>query len=232
MPLAEPLPSQLLAARQNAFAVGHHHLNVTDLAAHKKFWGELLGGELATFGETDVVKLPDTLLFLRQQQPTGESNGSTVNHLGYRVPDLHGLAPRLKAAGFEMVTKDVVSGATQDVHYNESQDVYMAFVKGPDGIRVELMENKALDGIVSHHIHIFTEDDGATRDWYVKHFGGKPGTLPRLGDDAARGALAVAAARGAPERLCGRAPSPQRHRPSRAQEVLGRAAWRRAGHVR
>lgn len=175
MPLAERLPSQLLAARQNAFAVGHHHLNVTDLAAHKKFWGELLGGELATFGETDVVKLPDTLLFLRQQQPTGESNGSTVNHLGYRVPDLHGLAPRLKAAGFEMVTKDVVSGATQDVHYNESQDVYMAFVKGPDGIRVELMENKALDGIVSHHIHIFTEDDGATRDWYVKHFGGKPG---------------------------------------------------------
>ena len=176
LPLAAPLSAQLLAARENPFAVGHHHLNVTEVAAHKRFWGELLGGELARFGETDVVKLPNTLLFLRQQEPTGESNGSTVNHLGYRVPDLHGLAPRLTAAGFEMVTKDVVSGATQDVHYNESQDVYMAFVKGPDGIRVELMENKALDGIVSHHIHIFTEDDGATRDWYVKHFGGKPGT--------------------------------------------------------
>ena len=176
LPLVAPLPAQLLAARENPFAVGHHHLNVTDVAAHKKFWGELLGAELAKFGETDVVKLPNTLLFLRQQAPTGGSNGSTVNHLGYRVPDLHGLAPRLAAAGFDMVTKEVVSGATQDVHYNESQDVYMAFVKGPDGIRVELMEDKDLDGIVSHHIHIFTDDDGATRDWYVKHFGGKPGT--------------------------------------------------------
>ncbi len=174
--LATPLPAQLLAARNNPFAVGRHHLNVTDIDAHKKFWGELLGADLVKFGGTNVAKLPNALLFLRVQDPSGESNGSTVNHLGYRVPDLHGLAPKLTAAGFEMVTKDVVSGATKDVHYNESQDVYMAFVKGPDGIRVELMENKALVGIVSHHIHIFTEDDGATRDWYVKHFGGKPGT--------------------------------------------------------
>ena len=180
LPLAAPLQAQLLAARENPFAVGRHHLNVTDVASHKKFWGELLGAELARFGETDVVKLPNTLLFLRQQAPTGESNGSTVNHLGFRVPDLHGLAPRLTAAGFEMVTKDVVSGATQDVHYNESQDVYMGFVKGPDGVRVELMEDKALDGIDSHHIHIFTDDDGATRDWYVRHFGGKPGTRGRF----------------------------------------------------
>ena len=52
----------------------------------------------------------------------------------------------------------------------------MAFAKGPDGVRVELMENKELDGIDSHHIHIFTDDDEATQAWYVKHFGGKPGT--------------------------------------------------------
>ena len=52
----------------------------------------------------------------------------------------------------------------------------MAFAKGPDGVRVELMEDKALEGIDSHHIHIFTDDDEATQAWYVKHFGGKPGT--------------------------------------------------------
>ena len=176
VPLAADLPAQLLAAHDNAFASGRHYLNVTDVDAHKKFWSELLGAELAKFGSTDVVKLPDTLLFLREQEPSGESAGSTVNHLGYKVPDLHGLAPRLKAAGFELVTTDVVSGATEDVHYNEGQQVHMAFVKGPDGVRVELMEDKSLDGITTHHIHIFTEDDGATRDWYVKHFGGKPGT--------------------------------------------------------
>lgn len=177
---AVPSSAQLIAARDNALAAGRHHLNITDLAAHKLFWGELLGAELVRFGEADVVKLPNTLLFLRMQEPTGESNGSTVNHLGYRVPDLHGLADRLKKAGFSMVTTDVVAGATKDVHYNEGQDVYMAFVRGPDGIRVELMEHKALAGPVSHHIHIFTEDDAATQDWYVKHLGGKPGTRGRF----------------------------------------------------
>ncbi len=180
LPLAAPSPAQLLAARENAFAVGHHHLNVTDLAAHKKFWGELLGGQLAKFGKTDVVKLPNTLLFLRVQDPTGESNGSTVNHLGFRVPDLRALVSRLKAAGVGTATTDVVANAKGDIHYLPDQDVYIAFVKGPDGMRVELMENKALKGIVSHHIHIFTEDDAATQAWYVKHFGGKPGIRGRF----------------------------------------------------
>ena len=174
--LAAPVSAQLLAARDNPFAVGHHHLNVTDVDAHKQFWAELLGGQAAKFGKTDVIKLPNTLLFLRAQAPTGESNGSTVNHLGFKVPDLHGLVPRLKAAGIHIVTTDVVAGATSDVHHNTEQDVYMAFAKGPDGVRVELMEDKALEGTDSHHIHIFTDDDEATQAWYVKHFGGKPGT--------------------------------------------------------
>ena len=173
--LSTPLPGQLLAARDNSFAVGHHHLNVTDVEAHKRFWADLLGGEAAMFGNSHVMKLPNTLLFLREQNPTGESNGSTVNHLGFRVPDLHALVRKLKAAGIEIVTTEVVAGAESDVHHNTGQDVYMAFAKGPDGIRVELMEDKALDGITSHHIHIFTEDDAATQAWYVKHFNGKPG---------------------------------------------------------
>lgn len=173
---ATQVSAQLLASRDNAFAVGRHHLNVTDVDAHKKFWSELLGGKMAKFGETNVVKLPNTLLFLREQEPTGESDGSTVNHLGFKVPDLHALVPKLKAAGIEMVTTDVVAGATEDVHHNTGQNVYMAFAKGPDGVRVELMESKELDGIDSHHIHIFTDDDAATQAWYVEHFGGKPGT--------------------------------------------------------
>ena len=174
--LALPSDAQLLAAREAPLAVGHHHLNVTDVKAHARFWGDLLGGQLAKFGDTDVVKLPDTLLFLRVQDPTGESDGSTVNHLGFRVPDLRGLVPKLKAAGIEMVTRDVVADAQADVHYNSTQQVYMAFAKGPDGIRVELMEDRELRSTVSHHIHIFTDDDAATQAWYVRHFGGKPGT--------------------------------------------------------
>lgn len=172
----DPALAQLLAAREAPFAAGRHHLNVSDLDAHKRFWGELLGGQLAKFGATDVVKLPNMLLFLREQAPTGESDGSAVNHIGFRVRDLKGLVSELQAAGIEMVTTQVVSGADGDVHFNPATQVYMAFARGPDGMRVELIEDESTDGIDSHHIHIFAADDGAARDWYVRHFGGRPGT--------------------------------------------------------
>lgn len=179
-PRAGPARAQLLAAREHPFAVGHHHLNVSDLEGHKRFWGELLGGELAKFGDTDVVKLPNALLFLRRQEPVGGSAGSSVNHLGFRVPDLHGLVPRLKAAGVEMVTSEVVAGATGDIHRNPDQQVYLAFALAPDGLRVELMQNEAANGTIAHHIHIFTPDDAAAQAWYVKHFGGSPGLRGRF----------------------------------------------------
>ncbi len=172
--------AQLLAARESAFAAGHHHLNVSDLDQHKRFWGELLGGETARFGQTDVVKIPNMLLFLREREPTGASDGSSVNHLGFRVPDLRGVIRRVQAAGLEIVTTQVVAGAVSDIHYNADQNVHMAFVKSPDGLRVELMEDRSLEGIVAHHIHVFTADDAATRDWYVRHFGGQPGMRGRF----------------------------------------------------
>lgn len=173
---ADRAPGQLLAARENPFAAGHHHLNVSDLEAHKRFWGELLGGELVKFGQTDVVKLPNALLFLRVQPPVGGSAGSSVNHLGFRVPDLRGLVASLQAAGVQLITPEVVAGATGAIHHNASQDVYLAFAQGPDGLRVELMEDRAVPSLVAHHIHIFTPDDAAAQAWYVRHFGGRPGT--------------------------------------------------------
>lgn len=180
LPFSLPASGQLLAARENPFAAGHHHLNVTDVETHRQFWSGLLRGQMAQFHGTDVVKFPDTLLFLRKQDPTGASNGSTVNHLGFRVPDLKAVVDRLQGAGIEMVTGEVVSGADGPIFHNTDQDVYLAFAKGPDGVRVELMEDRGVPGIVSHHIHIFTTDDAATRDWYVRHFGGKPGMRGRF----------------------------------------------------
>lgn len=180
LPLAAPCRAQLLAAREHSFAAGRQQLNVSDLAAHRLFWSELLGGEMARFGGAEVVKLPDMLLLLRQRAPDGPSAGSTVNHLGFKVPDLDGLAERLRAAGFELVTRSVVAGASSDIHFNEGQGVRMAFVRGPDGVRVELIEDPGLERTTSHHIHIFTADDGATRDWYAERFGGEPGTRGRF----------------------------------------------------
>lgn len=160
--------------------VGCHRLNVADLGAHRRFWVELLGGKLSRFGEADVVSLPGALLLLRVQDPTGGSSGSTVDHLGFGVPDLRGLVRRLQAAGIQMVTARVVGGCEGSIHYSTDQDLHLAFAQGPDGMRVELMEDGTLDGTAGHHIHIYTEDDAAAQAWYAEHFDGKPGTRGRF----------------------------------------------------
>jgi catechol-2,3-dioxygenase len=50
--------------------IGHYHLNVTSLDAHKKFWVDTLGGTAVKFQGLDVIKFPDAFIFLNVQKPT------------------------------------------------------------------------------------------------------------------------------------------------------------------
>ena len=166
---------QLTAAADGPVAMGHHHFNVSDRTAHDRFWIDLLGGEPAKIGRLDIVKYPNALFFFREKEPTGGSRGTSVNHIGFQVPDVDGLVVKLKAAGIEIATQQEVSGgrATSDVFHSPSQDVDLAFVIGPDNIKVELMENEGLDRpIVNHHIH-FAGPVAEMKKWYLDKFGGK-----------------------------------------------------------
>ena len=50
--LAAPLTAgaQLVAAKDALTGYGHHHLNVSDVAAHKRFWIDALGGRALKIG--------------------------------------------------------------------------------------------------------------------------------------------------------------------------------------
>ena len=52
--LPSAVSAQLLAAKDGPIVYGHHHVNATDPAAHKKFWADSLGGTVAKVGQTDV----------------------------------------------------------------------------------------------------------------------------------------------------------------------------------
>jgi hypothetical protein len=51
--------------------IGHYHLNVTSVEAHKKFWAGALGGKAMKFGGIDVIEFPDAFIFLRVRKPAG-----------------------------------------------------------------------------------------------------------------------------------------------------------------
>ena len=173
-----PASAQLTAAKNAEVAMGHHHLNVTDIGAHTRFWSDLLGGEHVKLGRTDVMKFPNALVFLRQQASSGGTRGTIVNHVGFHVRELKSLISKLKQAGVPIVTRTEISGgrAKGDIYHIEAQNLYLAFVLGPDDIKVELLEDSSMDvPIENHHIHFYGPDIPGMKSWYVKMLGAKPG---------------------------------------------------------
>ncbi len=108
---ASPSPAQLLAAKDAPVAYGHHHLNVANIPASVKFFADTLGGAPITVAGRQMVKFPNVIVMLREQKPTGGSKGSSVDHLGFSVPNLRAAVDKIKANGFRMVTKEEAPAA-------------------------------------------------------------------------------------------------------------------------
>jgi catechol 2,3-dioxygenase-like lactoylglutathione lyase family enzyme len=178
---AAPASAQLLAAKDGPIVYGHHHLNVTSIDVHKKFWVDTLGGKSVKVGTSpnEIVMFPNVLVFLRQQAPTGGTKGTTVNHVAFAVTNLRQAVDRAKAAGYPIVTREEAGAndiVKDDISFNKEQGSYSAFVMGPDEVKVQLFEVKAnTTPIALHHIH-FAGPAAEMKAWYVKVFGAKPGT--------------------------------------------------------
>ncbi len=171
--------AQLVAAKDGPIAYGHHHINVSDLAAHRKFWVDGLGGTPVIIGTSkpERIKFRNVLVFFTEQKPTGGTKGTVVNHVGFEVPNLRAAVDKLKAAGFQMATaaeSPATAKIADDIATNAAGG-RLAYVMGPDETKVELIENTAVPSMVMHHIHWAAPDVAAMKAWYVQMFGAKPG---------------------------------------------------------
>jgi catechol 2,3-dioxygenase-like lactoylglutathione lyase family enzyme len=182
--MAPTASAQLVAAKDGPIVYGHHHLNTTNLDAHKKFFVETLGGTLIKIGtnNVEVVSFPNVLIFFRANQaPTGGTRGSTVNHIGFSVPNLRQAVDKVKANGFQMITK-TEAAADREVKDDiagpaQPGGASIAFALAPDDVKVELLENKQQAiPITLHHVHFFNPKNTDMQAWYVKTFGAKSRT--------------------------------------------------------
>jgi len=111
---------------------------------------------------------------MRAQAAKGSSKGSTADHIGFSVKDLEQTLGRVKANGFRVATAEE-SPASYNVKgdiANPGPGTRLAFVFGPDDVKVELLEQRdQAEPIRLHHMHFFGEQNTAMRDWYVKVFG-------------------------------------------------------------
>jgi catechol 2,3-dioxygenase-like lactoylglutathione lyase family enzyme/extradiol dioxygenase family protein len=170
---------QLVSHPDAPIRIGHYHLNVTSVEAHKKFWVDTLGGRAITFGAIDVIEFPDAFIFLRVQKPTGPTRGTAFDHIGFAVPDVPAMAMKLAAAGYQETTGrepqlvDKRPGETPPAKSGTSA-VYgrFAYFIGPDGAKIELVTSAEKDAppIVAHHIHFINKQYVEMQQWYMKAF--------------------------------------------------------------
>jgi len=174
---AVPASAQLLAAKDGPIVYGHHHLNATSPDEAKKFWVDTLGGTLVKFGtnNVEVIKIPNALIFMRSQKPTGGTKGTTFDHMGFSVPNLRQTLDRIKAHGYKIVT---AAESAPNVVVKDDIGVVagspitgIAYVMAPDDVKVEVLEIKSQTvPVMGHHLH-FMGPNKEMQAWYMKTFG-------------------------------------------------------------
>jgi catechol 2,3-dioxygenase-like lactoylglutathione lyase family enzyme len=171
------LVAQVFSPNESGVAMGHLHLNVRDVEAQKKFWTDVMGAGAAKLGSMDVIKLPGVVVVFRRAEPKSGTKGTVINHLGFKVPDVPKFIAAAKARGASVVTAQEVPNAKGgEFWFNPAVNTRQAFLMGPDDVKIEISEEQGMkEPIAHHHIHWYIGDVDATKAWYVKMFGGKPG---------------------------------------------------------
>jgi catechol 2,3-dioxygenase-like lactoylglutathione lyase family enzyme len=159
--------AQPYAPNDMGVTMGHWHLNSADVEANKKIFVGM-GGTPVTAGAAESVRFPGVIinLGLGNAAGSGGSQGSVVNHVGFIVNNVQEQVAKWKANGVA-----VLPGG------NNRLD--QAFVETPDGLRIEILEDKTQSVPVrNEHVHFFLPEAEIPKAqaWYAKTFGGKAGT--------------------------------------------------------
>jgi catechol 2,3-dioxygenase-like lactoylglutathione lyase family enzyme len=173
--LASPAYAQLAPYNAAGMTYGHVHLRVKDVEVQKKLWVEQFGATIVQKGPLVAAKLPNMLIAFQAMAPTGPSEGTVMDHFGFKVKNMQEIIASWKKAGYT-VTREFLG----------AEGFPNAYLAGPDDLKIELQEDKNLPVKVSgYHIHFLTPDYQKLMAWYVDVFGVTPrkrGTIDTTAD--------------------------------------------------
>jgi catechol 2,3-dioxygenase-like lactoylglutathione lyase family enzyme len=159
--------AQPYAPNEAGVTMGHWHLNSRDVEANKKIL-VAMGGTDGGPGRLQRVIFPGVVVNLNlgaadAPPATGGTVGSVVNHVGFIVQNVQESVAKWKAAGVAVLPGN-----------NGRLD--QAYVVTPDGLRIEILENKNQNVPIRHeHVHFFLPQAAIadSQAWYAKIFGAK-----------------------------------------------------------
>src|SRR5213592_2790879 len=158
---AQPAPFN-----QIGVTMGHWHIASKDVEANKKLF-LAMGAKLFMPGGNPLIMFPGVYINLNlgSEKGNGGTQGSVVNHVGFIVNNVQDRVAQWKAAGVRVLPGN-----------NNRLD--QAFVETPDGVRIEILEDKTQSmPIRNEHVHLSLPETEIPKAqaWYAKTFGGKTG---------------------------------------------------------
>ena len=146
-------PLNLSPPNAAGVTAGHEVFRFRDLDAATKFWAAL-GGEPTELGPLKMTKFPGALFLVRQGEPNGPMEGSTIQYFGFKVKSL-----KESLAKWDMLDiKPMPGGSAKQV-----------FLMGPDGVKVRITEDRSVSTwIVADQIKMVVPDVAAAEAWYAK----------------------------------------------------------------
>jgi hypothetical protein len=148
--VALPAFGQLSSPNTAGTSAGHDIFSFHDLDAANKFWNAL-GGRPAELGPLKMTKFPGVLFLMRKGEPTGGTEGSTIDYIGFKVKNLKETLANMETAGFK------------SEH---------GFLMAPDNVKARLVEDKKLTTpVAADMLMMKVPDPAAAKAWYEKWFG-------------------------------------------------------------
>ncbi len=116
--------------------LGFHHVHLKSRKPRGTvdWYVKVFGGKPAKFKKASgmtVIRYGDMYLFVQSAiQALAPTNGRSVDHLGWRFKDFDATVKRLKGLGVKFLMEPTKSG-----------DHMIAFIEGPDGVKIEVVES-------------------------------------------------------------------------------------------
>jgi catechol 2,3-dioxygenase-like lactoylglutathione lyase family enzyme len=169
---ASPAFAQLAPYNGAGLTMGHWHIATKDVEAEKKLF-LAMGGKLYNPGGQPLIAFPGVYISLILNGETGDggTTGSVVNHVGFFVDNVQKRTAEWKAAGVKVLPGNALPAGGNRLD--------QAFVETPDGVRMEIQEDKMQPmPIRNGHIHFALPAAEIPKAvaWYARVFGGQPTT--------------------------------------------------------
>jgi catechol 2,3-dioxygenase-like lactoylglutathione lyase family enzyme len=175
--------AQTLPPNETGVTMGHLHLNSRDVDANKRIFVGMGGEALNVPGAPlQYVRFPGVIVILNlppgAPPESGPTEGTVINHVGFTVQNVQDAVAKWKTAGVPVLPGN-----------NGRLD--QAYVVTADGLRVEILEDKAQSmPIRFQHVHFFVPEAAIPdiQTWYARNFGAKPGMRGQNKSDDVPGA--------------------------------------------